>query len=142
MKYSSGKSLLLVLAFLTPKDDSNRRLLLEISDISRFGELMRELLDVEFCGSCSGKRKSSIAGENDIEKAKKPCSETNSSATGPVSTQVNQTSSARASSVPASLRQRTSASVSPQHRDLQRQRILISLQCRQTSPLPTRMKLT
>ena len=115
MKYSSGKSLLLDLTFLTPTDDLKRRLLLEISDISRFGELLSELLDVEFCGSCSGKRKNPIASENDIEKAKRPRSQTNSSATGPVSTQVNQTSSARASSVPASLRQRTSASVSPQH---------------------------
>ena len=80
MKYSSGKSRLLHLTFLTPTDDLNRRLLLEISDISRFGELLSELLDVEFCESCSGKRKSAIAGENDVEKAKRPRSETNFSA--------------------------------------------------------------
>ena len=112
MKYSSGKSRLLDLTFLTPTDDLNRRLLLEISDISRFGELLSELMDVEFCESCSGKRKSAIAGENDVEKAKRPRSETNFSATGPVSTQVNQTSSARASSVPASETTDVSISVS------------------------------
>ena len=112
MKYSSGKSRLLDLTFLTPTDDLNRRLPLEISDISRFGELLSELLDVEFCESCSGKRKGAVAGENDVEKAKRPRSETNFSATGPVSTQVNQTSSARASSVPASDTADVSISVS------------------------------
>ena len=112
MKYSSGKRRLLDLTFLTPTDDLNRRLLLEISDISRFGELLSELLDVEFCESCSGKRKGAVAGENDVEKAKRPRSETNFSATGPVSTQVNQTSSARASSVPASDTTDVSISVS------------------------------
>jgi len=60
VKYSSEKSLLLDLAFFTATDNLNRQLLLEIADVSRFGELLSELLDVEFCESCCGERKNVI----------------------------------------------------------------------------------
>lgn len=80
MKYSSGKSLLLDLPYLNPVDDLNKQLFREISDISKFGEQVIKLLNVEFSTSSSGKRPtcSSSAGECDENKAKRPRSDNNS----------------------------------------------------------------
>ena len=86
MKYSSDKSLLLDLSFFNAADELNKQLFLEIADVSKFGQLASELLAVEFCESRAGKRKSAVACENDIDKTKRPRTETNSCATGSLNT--------------------------------------------------------
>ena len=56
VKYSSEKSLLLDISFLNPIDDLNKQLYRDIADISKFGEQVETLLNVEFFTSCYGKR--------------------------------------------------------------------------------------
>ena len=56
VKYSSEKSLLLDVSFLNPIDDLNKQLYRDIADISKFGEQVETLLNVEFFTSCYGKR--------------------------------------------------------------------------------------
>ena len=82
MKYSSNESLLLDLSFFNAADE----LFLEIANVFKFGRLASELLAVEFCESRAGKRKSAVACENDIDKTKRPRTETNPYATGSLNT--------------------------------------------------------
>ena len=56
VKYSAEKSLLLDVSFLNPTDDLNKQLYREIADISKFGEQVEKLLNVEFFSTCYGKR--------------------------------------------------------------------------------------
>ena len=56
VKHSSEKSLLLDVSFLNPIDDLNKQLYRDITDISKFGEQVETLLNVEFFTSCYGKR--------------------------------------------------------------------------------------
>lgn len=56
VKYSSEKSLLLDVLFLNPIDDLNKQLYRDIADISKFGEQVETLLNVEFFTSCYGKQ--------------------------------------------------------------------------------------
>lgn len=102
MKYSSKKSLLLDLTFITPVDDLNKQLFLVISDVSTFGELLPQLLNVEFCKSTRADKRKSDG--NEIEKAKRPRPETSRSVTSPLSNcTASQQPSQPASPVPASV---------------------------------------
>lgn len=80
VKYSSEKSLLLDVSFLNPIDDLNKQLYRDIADISKFGEQVETLLNVEFFTSCYGKRpvnsevNSSSTSGREENQAKNECS--------------------------------------------------------------------
>ena len=78
VKYSSGKSLLLDLTYLNPTDDLNRELYKEIGNISKFGEKVVKVLNVEFSQSSCEKRPSGYVGELDENQTKRRCPETRS----------------------------------------------------------------
>ena len=78
VKYSSGKSLLLDLTYLNPTDDLNRELYKEIGNISKFGEQVVKVLNVEFSESSCGIRPSDSVDELDENQAKRRCPETRS----------------------------------------------------------------
>lgn len=78
VKYSSGKSLLLDLTYLNPTDDLNRELYKEIGNISKFGEQVVKVLNVEFSQSSCGIRPNGSVDELDENQTKRRCPETRS----------------------------------------------------------------
>ena len=78
VKYSSGKNLLLDLTYLNPTDDFNRELYKETGSITKFGEQVVKVLNVEFSHSSCGKRPNTSIDEFDENQTKRPSRETKS----------------------------------------------------------------